>query len=69
MAVRAPRLRGVGAAQLRYDYAERTVWIDDMGEAGQGTMWPLCQVHADRLNVPVGWTRVDRRVQLIPLSA
>ena len=50
-------------AALRYDYAERTAWLDDLGAAepvpGE---WPLCGAHAGTLRVPQGWSLVDHRV-------
>jgi hypothetical protein len=62
-----PGCGGPAAALLRYDYAERIVWIDDAVDDAGGSAWPLCQVHADRLNVPVGWVREDRRSHVILL--
>ena len=47
-------------AWLTYDYAARTVWLDDSGEGG-GDRWALCAGHAARLRVPNGWAQVDRR--------
>jgi hypothetical protein len=58
-----PGCGGPAAALLRYDYAERVVWIDDVAQGPDGSVWPLCQSHADRLRVPVGWTRDDRRAR------
>jgi hypothetical protein len=55
------------AALLRYDYAERRVWIDDVSEDAGGSVWPLCQAHADGLRVPIGWERDDRRADIVPI--
>ncbi len=45
---------------MTYGYRARTAWIDDLGDdAGGG--YDLCGGHADRLGVPLGWTRTDRR--------
>ena len=56
-------------ASLRYDYAQRTAWLED---PGPGALiigaWPLCAVHADGLRVPSGWTLIDNR-RLEPLGA
>jgi hypothetical protein len=48
------------AAMLSYDYSSGTVWIDDPGDV-PGDVWVLCERHADRLTVPRGWNRHDRR--------
>ena len=49
------------AATLTYRYSSRTAWIDDLaGEAAPST-YDLCELHADRLTVPIGWAREDRR--------
>jgi hypothetical protein len=45
---------------LSYDYRASTVWIDDPGDV-PGDVWVLCERHADRLTVPRGWDRHDRR--------
>lgn len=55
---------GCGApagAILTYDYANRLVWLDDHGGAPEPGLWGICQDHADRLRVPRGWARQDRR--------
>jgi hypothetical protein len=43
-----------------YDYSRSTVWIDDPHDL-PGDQWVLCETHADRLTVPRGWSRLDRR--------
>lgn len=50
----------MGTAVLTYDYGGSTVWIDDPFD-GPGDQWVLCECHADRLTVPRGWARLDRR--------
>jgi len=54
-------------AYLVYDYAERTVWLDELGpRAAEPGVWPVCGAHADSLRVPQGWTLVDRRPAPVP---
>jgi hypothetical protein len=47
-------------ATLSFDYTTRRAWIDELGEPDPATH-DLCARHADRLRVPQGWTRDDRR--------
>ena len=61
---------GCGApatATLSYHYASRTAWLHDVGEEVDPSRYALCAAHADRLQVPVGWTREDRRSAARPL--
>jgi hypothetical protein len=46
---------------LSYQYATRTAWLDDLSTEFEPSTYDLCAVHAERLRVPVGWTRDDRR--------
>ena len=55
-----PGCAAPGTAVFSYDYGGRTVWIDDPHELA-GNQWVLCECHADRLTVPRGWARFDRR--------
>lgn len=50
------------AATLTFQYATRTVALDDLREREPCTI-DLCQRHADRLTAPKGWTGDDRRAQ------
>lgn len=52
---------------MSFDYAERAVWLGDLGEA-DGPGHALCVDHADRLTPPLGWTLTDRR-SVTPLFA
>ncbi|MEW6153307.1 MAG: DUF3499 family protein [Actinomycetota bacterium] len=47
-------------AALAFQYASRTVWLEDLGEPDPHTI-DLCTMHADRLSPPRGWTGEDRR--------
>jgi len=48
-----------------FQYVVRTVWLDDLGEPKPYNI-DLCSRHADRLNVPMGWTGHDRRAASSP---
>lgn len=63
-----PDCSDVAEVALRYDYGERTVWLDPLpGELDPG-VWGLCGGHANGLTVPHGWTRQDRRpLTLLPV--
>ena len=64
-----PGCGGSAAAALTYDYASRTVWLYDPGEAGEGSILPMCSPHADTLRVPVGWACEDQRVKVVSLRS
>ena len=48
-------------AALSYQYDHRTAWLDDLPDVLEPSIHPLCAAHADRLVVPRGWTKDDRR--------
>lgn len=49
---------------LSYAYDRREAWLYDSGGANdEGTRYPLCTAHADRVTPPVGWVLHDRRAQ------
>lgn len=53
---------------MTYHYATRTVWLDSPGgEPDETAAWGLCERHAAKLKVPVGWACDDRRTPIIPL--
>jgi len=56
-----PGCPGAAEATLSYNYAERTVWVDDLTVEPHPMLHDLCAEHAARLGVPMGWTRRDRR--------
>jgi Protein of unknown function (DUF3499) len=64
-----PGCGGGVAAWLTYAYDVRTVWLDDPDSDGDGSRLALCQAHADRLGVPRGWSRRDRRRTTRPVPA
>ncbi len=46
---------------MTYDYGSKTVWVDDLLDLRTPHTYDLCPTHADRLSVPMGWERLDRR--------
>jgi hypothetical protein len=50
---------------MSYDYASRTVWVDDLANESDPNTYDLCPAHADRQGVPQGWNRTDRRVTVV----
>lgn len=48
------------ARTLAYDYGSATVWLDQLSDEGHPMTHDLCQLHAERLSVPRGWTLQDR---------
>lgn len=53
--------RWTAAASLSFRYATREVWLLDLSEDADPSLYDLCPRHADALTVPVGWERVDQR--------
>lgn len=53
--------RWPAAASLSFRYATREVWLLDLSEDPDPSLYDLCPHHADALTVPVGWERVDQR--------
>lgn len=51
---------------MSYDYGSRVVWLDDLDRAPGGAV-VMCAEHAERLNVPNGWVRRDRRTPEQPM--
>lgn len=47
---------------LTYEYARSQVWIDELTASRDPHGYDLCQAHADRLSVPLGWRLADRRL-------
>ncbi len=56
-----PGCGAIAEATLTYHYASRTAWLDDLDGDADPSSYELCTQHADRLTVPVGWSREDRR--------
>ena len=52
---------------LTFEYGSRTVWLLDLAADPVLTGYDLCSKHAERLTVPNGWERIDRRTSTPPL--
>lgn len=50
---------------MTYDYAARMAWLDDLVDDPDPNDYDLCPSHADRLGVPHGWIRTDRRATAV----
>ncbi len=56
------RCGGPSAALMVYDYADRSVWLEDLtAEDRMIPGYPFCDDHANALTPPLGWTLTDRR--------
>ena len=62
-----PTCGAPAAATATYSYGSRTVWMDNLDEELDPHSYDLCERHAARLNVAVGWALDDRRTPIIPL--
>ncbi len=49
------------AATVALRYSQREVWIRDLLSRRDPNLLELCAGHADRLILPVGWSRLDER--------
>jgi hypothetical protein len=52
-------------ATLTYDYSAGLVFVDRLADEAHPMSYDLCLRHADRLSVPNGWDKHDRRVSAI----
>ena len=50
---------------MTYDYSSKTAWLDDLARERDPNQYDLCPSHGDRLAVPQGWERTDRRVDAV----
>ena len=53
---------------MTYDYGSRRVWIDELDAEASPAGYDLCADHADRMAVPSGWSRTDRRSPTSPFT-
>jgi hypothetical protein len=58
----------LAVATLTYHYQRSTVWIDDLTAEREPYGYDLCERHAERVSVPHGWQRDDRRHRLDELD-
>ena len=49
------------AVTLTYRYDRAQVWLDALAAERDPHAYDLCDAHAARLSVPVGWHVIDRR--------
>lgn len=56
------------SATMSFDYTARTAWLDELDADACPAGYDLCATHADRLGVPGGWSRSDRRVASSPFT-
>ena len=54
--------RWPASASLTYAYAQKLAWIEDLTPQPHPAAYDLCAAHAERLAVPVGWTKEDLRI-------
>jgi hypothetical protein len=40
-------------------------WLDDLAYEVDPNQYDLCPAHAERLSVPQGWARTDRRASAV----
>ncbi len=52
---------------MAFAYRQRAVWLRDLDMAfDRFGEYPLCEMHADRLVAPSGWTLTDGRLIIEP---
>jgi hypothetical protein len=54
--------RWPASASLTYAYDQRVVWVEDLTPQPHPAAYDLCAAHAERLGVPLGWTKQDLRI-------
>jgi hypothetical protein len=59
--------RWPAVASLSYRYDTRQVWLLDLADDPDPSLYDLCPHHADALVVPQGWDRVDQRTYTDPV--
>jgi hypothetical protein len=64
-----PACAELAAATLTYHYERGTAWLDVLVPERDPHAYDLCQRHADRVGVPVGWRFEDRRALLVVVAA
>lgn len=52
----------MATATFAYEYAARTVWLDDLDAEPHPFTYDLCTRHGATLSVPRGWELRDRRL-------
>ncbi len=68
MTIPCVRCGAPAAAVMAFNYGEAQVWVEDLAETGPlGAAYALCEMHANRVSVPVGWSLTDERHPVRPL--
>lgn len=62
---RRPGCGWSATASLSFRYATGQVWLLDLSNTPDPSLYDLCTAHADTLTVPRGWERVDERAQAV----
>jgi hypothetical protein len=52
---------------MTYEYGSKVAWLEDLHGNPSPHDYDLCPNHADRLSVPQGWERRDRRSSAVRL--
>ncbi len=60
--------RWPASASLTYAYTRKVVWVEDLPPQLHPAAYDLCAAHAERLGVPIGWTKEDLRVVPPPVT-
>jgi hypothetical protein len=60
--------RWPASASLTYTYDQKVVWVEDLTPQPHPAAYDLCAAHAERLGVPIGWTKQDLRVVPPPVT-
>lgn len=60
--------RWPASASLTFAYSQQQAWIEDLTQDPQPAAYDLCAAHAERLAVPIGWTKQDLRVTPPPVT-
>ena len=60
--------RWPASASLTFAYIQRVVWIEDLTPQPHPAAYDLCAAHAERLAVPIGWSKEDLRVAPPPVT-
>jgi hypothetical protein len=60
--------RWPASASLTYAYLKKVVWVEDLTPQPHPAAYDLCAAHAERLGVPIGWTKEDLRVVPPPVT-
>lgn len=60
--------RWPASASLTFAYKQQLAWIEDLAQDPHPAAYDLCAAHAERLAVPIGWTKQDMRVTPPPVT-